>query len=240
MGDGFGPDAGSAGAGGAAFLRRQDVLVHLDDQGQQDYMGYRVRILQPNALELGNIAITWNPAAGAPVVHAIRIYREGEVIDVLKTANFEVLRREDQLEAARLDGMLTAVLRVGDLRVGDELEVSYTTRIKDPTLGNMDSGSLFVGASPSPGRYHIGLSWDEGAKPNLKMTPDMTLLAQTSERAVDFRLDNPRPRTRPRMRPCGSSGSGSWNSATLPIGRRFHSAWRRFSPRRRGCRPIRR
>lgn len=190
-----------AGAGGAAFLRRQDVLVHLDEQGQQDYMGYRVRILQPNALELGNIAITWNPAAGAPVVHAIRIYRDGAVIDVLKTANFEVLRREDQLEAARLDGMLTAVLRVGDLRVGDELEVSYTTRIKDPTLGNLDSGSLFVGASPSPGRYHIGLSWDEGAKPNLKMTPDMTLLAQTSERAVDFRLDNPRPANPPKDAP---------------------------------------
>ncbi|WP_235589506.1 DUF3857 domain-containing protein [Sphingobium sp. MI1205] len=107
-----------ADAAGAVFIRRQDTEVHLDDKGQLLYNGYRIKILHPNALQLGNLSLAWNPAAGSPVVHAIKIHREGQATDLLKTASFEILRREDQLEAARLDGNLTAVLRVPDLRSG--------------------------------------------------------------------------------------------------------------------------
>ncbi len=108
---------------GPLIFLRQDVLVHLSDKGQAQYVGYRVKILDSSALQVGNIAIAWNPAAGAPIVHGISVLRDGQLVDVLKSASFEILRREDQLEAAMLDGMLTAVLRVPDLRVGDELDV---------------------------------------------------------------------------------------------------------------------
>ncbi|HWU14970.1 MAG TPA: DUF3857 domain-containing transglutaminase family protein [Caulobacter sp.] len=178
-------------ATGAVFFRRQDAEIHLSDKGQAQYLGYRIRILQPSALQLGNISIAWDPSGGAPIVHGIKVFRDEQVIDVLKDATFEVLRREDQLEAAKLDGMLTAVLRVPDLRVGDELEVELTTFQRNPALGTNQSGLLLLGPSPSPGRYRLGLSWDEGHKPDLKMTADMTAAKQSSERAVEFRFDNP-------------------------------------------------
>lgn len=186
---------------GPIFVRRQDVLIHLDEQGQEQYFGYRIKILQSSALAIGNISISWNPAAGNPIVHAIKVHRGGEVVDVLQTASFEILRREDQLEAARLDGILTAVLRVGDLRVGDELELGYTTRINDPTLGNDDAGLLFIGPSPSPGRYRLELSWDDGRKPDLRPSPDMAKVARSSPRAADFRFDNPGVLTPPKDAP---------------------------------------
>ena len=176
---------------GPVFIRRQDMEIHLGEQGQAQYVGYRVKILQSSALELGNISIAWNPTAGAPIVHDIRLYRDGQVIDVLKNASFEILRREDQLEAARLDGTLTAVLRVPDLRVGDELEVDFTTFTRDPTLGHKEAGLLALTPSPAPGRYHLGLSWDQGLKPNFKMTADMNPSMTQAERAIDFRFDNP-------------------------------------------------
>jgi hypothetical protein len=50
-------------AGGLVFVRRSDTLVHLDDRGQATYLGYRIRILHPNALQVGNVTIAWNPAA---------------------------------------------------------------------------------------------------------------------------------------------------------------------------------
>ena len=186
---------------GAAFFRRQDVFIHLDGEGEEQYVGYRIKILQSGALEVGNIAISWNPGAGSPTVHAIRIYRGNDVIDVLKVTSFEVLRREDQLEAARLDGMLTAVLRVADLRVGDELEVGYTIRANDPTLGSDDAGLMLLGPSPAKGRYRLELSWDDGWKPSLKMSPDMVAVAQYSPNAVDFRFDNPGILTPPKDAP---------------------------------------
>lgn len=69
--------------------------------------------------------------------------------------------------------------------------MNITTFTSDPTLGHNEAGLLVLGPSPSPGRYHLGLSWDEGQKPNLKMTADITRAAVASERAVDLRFDNP-------------------------------------------------
>lgn len=176
---------------GLMFVRRQDLEVHFSNEGQAQYLGYRIKLLHANALALGNISIAWNPASGAPIVHEIKLVRDGQTIDVLKDNSFEILRREDKLEAARLDGTLTAVLRVPDLRVGDELEVDMTTFSSDPALAHHKTGVLQLAASPSPGRYHLGLSWDKGQTPFLKTTPDMRAAMQTGERTVDFRFDNP-------------------------------------------------
>jgi transglutaminase-like putative cysteine protease len=185
------PMAVPADAAGAVFIRQQDTEVHLDDKGQLLYTAYRIKVLHPNALQIGNLSLAWNPAAGSPVVHVIKIHRGGEVIDVLQKASFEILRREDQLEAARLDGILTAVLRVPDLRVGDEIEFGATIRTSDPTLGKDDAGLLMLGSEPAPGRYHLRLSWDEQDKPTVKTSPDMTAVAQQGANAIDYRFDNP-------------------------------------------------
>ena len=186
---------------GPVFMRRQDFQVHLSDKAQAQYLGYRIKLLQSSALQLGNISIAWNPVAGAPIVHEIKVHRDGEVIDVLKDSTFEILRREDQLEAARLDGTLTAVLRIPDLRVGDELEVGLTSFESDPTLGQNHGGLLVLGPSPAPGRYHLGLSWEEGHEPNIKMTAEMNAAMTKSERQLDFRFDNPATLSPPKDAP---------------------------------------
>lgn len=191
----------SENSSGLVFVRRNDTLVHLDEKGQAQYLGYRIKILHPSALQLGNLSIAWNPAAGAPTIHAIKVHREGKAIDVLESASFDILRREDQLEAARLDGILTAVFRVSDLRVGDELEVSLTTRLNDPTFGSNDAGLLVLAPDPAAGRFRLGLSWEEGQKPKLKMTSEMEAVAERRERAVDFRFDNPTMLTPPKDAP---------------------------------------
>ncbi|MGR6327444.1 DUF3857 domain-containing transglutaminase family protein [Sphingomonas sp. XXL09] len=186
---------------GPVFFRRQDVEVHLSDKGQAQYLGYRIKLLDSAALQFGNISIAWSPGAGAPIVHEIKVFRDGQVVDALKDARFDVLRREDQLEAAKLDGTLTAVLRIPDLRVGDELEVDMTIFSSDPGLGRNEAGILVLGPSPAPGRYHLGLSWDQGRKPNLKPTADMASAMAKDERAVDFRFDNPPPLSPPKDAP---------------------------------------
>ncbi|HEY0085396.1 MAG TPA: DUF3857 domain-containing protein [Allosphingosinicella sp.] len=178
-------------ASGMVFVRRSDTFVHLDAQGQTIYSGYHIKILHPNALQAGNLSLAWNPSAGAPSVHAIRVHRDGQVTDILKDASFEILRREDQLEAASLNGILTAVLRVPDLRVGDELEVAVTIPASDPTLRLQDSGFVMLPPVPPPGRTRFDVSWEDGQKPHFKMTPDMAAAAKQAERRVTLDLDNP-------------------------------------------------
>ncbi|MES2698558.1 MAG: DUF3857 domain-containing transglutaminase family protein [Pseudomonadota bacterium] len=190
-----------ADAAGLVFVRRSDFLVHLDEQGQSNFVGYRIKILHPNALQLGNLSIAWTPSAGAPTVHVIRVHRAGTVIDVLENASFEILRREDQLEAASLDGILTAVLRVPDLRVGDELEVGLTVRASDPTLQETVSGILLLAPEPQPGRFTLGLSWDDGQRPNVQLTPDITDVAERTDQSIRLSFDNPSPLAPPNDAP---------------------------------------
>ncbi|RXZ66669.1 DUF3857 domain-containing protein [Pelagerythrobacter rhizovicinus] len=180
-----------ADASGLLFTRVQDTLVHLEDEGQQTYVGQRIKILHPQALQAGNLALTWNPAAGAPTVHALRIYRDGTAIDLLESSKFEVLRREDQLEMAMLDGLLTATLRVPDLRVGDELELVFTVPSHDPTFGSDSFGFLALADTPAPGRFRLGVSWDEGQKPNFRVTPDFAEIAKNGANSLEIHADNP-------------------------------------------------
>ena len=187
--------------GGPLFMRRQDLLVHLGDQGQAQYLGYRVKILQAAALQLGNLSIVWDSSADAPIVHEVKLFRDGQAIDVLQHASFEILRREDQLEVAKLDGRLTAVLRVPDLRVGDELEVDLTTFSKDPIPARKEAGLLVLSPTPAPGRYRLGLTWDDTHKPIIKTTTDMDTAMVKGGHAVDFRFDNPPPLSPPKGAP---------------------------------------
>ena len=189
------------GAQGALFVRRQDTIAHLTKTGSRSYQNQIIRILQPQALQAGNISITWNPAAGSAQIHSLRILRGSRVIDVLESTEFEILRREDQLEQAMLTGQLTASLRVPDLRVGDDLEIAYSVPLHDPTIKEISHGMLFLGETPPAGRFRLQLSWAEGQEPQIKMTEELSAIAQKKGRKLTVDIDNPSIISAPRDAP---------------------------------------
>jgi len=188
-------------AQGLAFFRKQDTYVHVSDEGQRFFSSQLIRLLQPQALQLGNIVISWNPAAGEAQIHALRIHRGSRVIDVLEANSFEILRREDQLEQAMLDGTLTASLRVPDLRVGDDLEIEYSTPLNDPTLRDTASGLLVLADSPPQGRFRLELSWEGDSSPVIKPSPDLEGFVTRDKNRFALQLDNPETITTPRWAP---------------------------------------
>ncbi len=88
----------------------------------------------------------------------------------------KIVRREDRLEQSMLDGMLTATLRVPDLRVGDELEIAYTLPGSDPTLGADSSGMLALSSDPVAGPVR--------AAPELGRGPETQCPGSAGPRAV--------------------------------------------------------
>lgn len=175
--------------------------MHIDRARQTIFSAARIRILHPNALQLGNVAISWNPAAGKPTVHGIKVYRDNVARDVLATTKFEVLRREDQLGEAMLNGILTATLRVPDLQVGDELEMVFSVPAQDPTLGADSYGFLYLLPNPSPGRFALRLTWDEGQQPNIRNTPDIESQITRGPQSVAFTADMPAALVAPKFAP---------------------------------------
>jgi hypothetical protein len=65
----------------------------------------------------------------------------------------------------QFDGILTSVLRIPDLRVGDELEFGATIRTGEPMLGKNNAGLLVLAPEPVPGRFHLRLSWEKEKGP---------------------------------------------------------------------------
>ena len=127
----------------ATHLTDADPLLLMVDQQQklQDgdvwaYADTATRIATPQMLtQAGTLQIPWDPSKGDVTFHRVEIIRGAEHIDVLAGgARFNVLRREQQLEQATLNGMLTATMAVEGLRVGDVLHVSFSIDRKDSAL----------------------------------------------------------------------------------------------------------
>ena len=73
-----------------------------------------------------------------------------------------VLRREQDLERAMLDGRMSATQQIEGLQVGDILDASWTHAGRDPVAGNRSydvEGLAFAGIA---GRYRVRISWPEG------------------------------------------------------------------------------
>ena len=98
----------------------------------------------------GTISLPWNPATDTLTVHHLLIRRATQTIDVLGSGqSFTVLRRENTLEYAMLNGVLTAVIQPAGLQVGDQVDLAFTLRRTNP-LPTEDSEWVFAGWPTGP------------------------------------------------------------------------------------------
>ena len=149
---------------GAIDVRLLDLQTRVDNDGLHQNFHQVSRVLTPEGLTvLGNFGVAWQPGVSLAKVHMIAIRRDGKLIDVLRDGRgFQVLRREANLEKLQIDGSLTAVMPIADLRVGDELETAWTLDSQNPVLGGKSEGRQFFGAGPSYGRLFVRYSWPKG------------------------------------------------------------------------------
>lgn len=76
--------------------------------------------------DLGSIELGFDPATQHLVVHGISIFRAGALINHAAESAFELLQREAGLEQDILNGALTALMVMKDVRVGDILDVEFS------------------------------------------------------------------------------------------------------------------
>jgi hypothetical protein len=150
-----------------------DQQVRLGPDGEELFTAYRVRILKPEALTLGQVGVVWNPSGGTATIHWLRVVRGAETIDVLKDQKLQVLQREGGLEQNALDGQLTAALQTPGLRVGDELEFAFTVRHRDPTVGEHFFGLNALPPTGMPGAFRLMLSWPKAHAITHRATRDL-------------------------------------------------------------------
>jgi hypothetical protein len=137
------------------------------------YYNRRVRkVLKAEGLPgLTTFGVTWDPQDEQVTVHTLRILRDGKAIDLLgKGKKMLVLRREQDLERAMLDGRMSATQQIEGLQVGDILDAAWTHAGRDPVAGSRSydlEGLAFPGVA---GRYRVRLSWPTGAPMRYRAT----------------------------------------------------------------------
>ncbi len=112
---------------------------------------------------VGNIVIPWQPENSELIVHRVRILRGGAEIDLLAQGHeFTVLRRENNLESAMLDGVLTAVMQPEGLAVGDILNIAYSIRRRPSALPLRADTFVTLAPGTPVGRILFRDVWPEG------------------------------------------------------------------------------
>ena len=154
------PKTAPSAEGGALQPLLQDEQSFYGLDGDQVFSEIAIKVLSSQGLQnAGNIAINWNPETETLFIHRLNIIRGDQVIDLLaKGQKFIVLRRENNLELAMLDGTLTAAIQPEDLRVGDILDLAVTRKRRDPVFQGRSEGFAGVGAGLI-GRVHIRELW---------------------------------------------------------------------------------
>ena len=182
---------------GGAHVRFNDTQVQITDSETTSFSTYRIALLQPEALQLGNLSIAWNPQSTNVTVNRLLVHRGAELIDVLKGQKFRIFQREGRLEQAMLDGLLTANLQIPGLRVGDEIEFAVTLNEHSRTFGQDMFGSVAIPPEVPPGTYRRTISWTKERTPRWRASEDLKPHLTVADTAVGVTLHNPAKFTPP-------------------------------------------
>lgn len=174
------PTSGDVPTEAAYRIEYSDSQMRLSQMGVEVFQAFKIRILKPEALSLGNLSLSWNPSGGTATVNLLRIVRDGEVTDLVGKEPFTVIQREGALESSVLNGVLTASLQVPGLQVGDEVEFAATTQNKDPTLGDHHFGVSQLGLTGMPGAFRARVIWPQSLHVRWRATSDIANLKPTS------------------------------------------------------------
>ena len=103
--------------------------------GIENYVEYAAVPLTTGGLQaLGNVTMPWNVERVDLTIHKVAIRRGTTTIDLLKPGEMMVLRRENNLERAMLDGVRTVVIPARGLEVGDLLSVAFSYKTKPSSV----------------------------------------------------------------------------------------------------------
>ncbi|KRA82614.1 hypothetical protein ASD76_00480 [Altererythrobacter sp. Root672] len=187
-----------------ARLVLMDSQVRFEEGGQSNYTDLAIKFQTPEGLAGGNLTFAWRPETQDLTIHKVLIHRGDETIDVLASGQtFTVLRREQNLEMAMLDGTLTATMFPEGLQVGDVLEFASTVTDRDPvTAGHAE---VAVGPLNFPvDRLNVKVEWPLGRQVNLAQTKDLPAWRRSRKdgvETVEFSLEDIEPVATPRLAP---------------------------------------
>jgi tetratricopeptide (TPR) repeat protein len=154
-------------------VQQVDTQKRFDGDTETTFTLVRLKFLTSQGLQAGNLSYSWEPDKGDLTVNRVLIHRGDKTIDVLAAGQtFTVLRREQGLDQATLDGTLTANMFPEGLQVGDVIEAAVTITRTDPVVGGHVEANFGPLNFPAE-RIDLSLQWPTGRPVALTSSPDL-------------------------------------------------------------------
>jgi len=190
--------------GAAAHVILQDQQIDLQPGRQTRYSETVVRIQTPQGLSGANVTFAWNPDTSTATVHKLQIRRGDKVIDLLATQSFTVVRRENNLENATIDGVLTAALQPEGVQVGDVVDFAMSVTDSDPALKSHveQIGGGWNGAPID--RAHVRVQWPSNVPLQMREAvglPPFKTVRKAGLTSVELTMDTLQPLPLPKGAP---------------------------------------
>lgn len=109
------------------------------------YRHFAIKTLTQTGIEkISQLQIDFDPSCNEVIMHSVRVYRDGEWLDRLELARYNVIQRETDLEKNLYNGDLTLVYFLEDIREGDILDYSYTIKGTYPLFSSHFSDRFYT------------------------------------------------------------------------------------------------
>jgi transglutaminase-like putative cysteine protease len=134
---------------------------------------------QADLSDAAEIQIEFEPSYQSLTIHNIQIRRGGQVSNALKPGEVRLLHRERELDQQVFNGTVQAVALLSDVRVGDDIDFSYTITGGNPVLGGRYADFVSFASSKPIKRSRFRLLWPRGRnlsirKHNTDIEPKIT------------------------------------------------------------------
>jgi len=116
----------------------------LDNQYRHNTGGYdyffrmAFRVSDRKGLETAaQVKTSFDPSLSELSFNFINITRDGKTVDRLPNVEIREIQQESDLGKGIIDGDITALINLDDIRVGDVIDYSYSARVKTPLYPDM-------------------------------------------------------------------------------------------------------
>ena len=165
---------------GGQFFLLSDHQLNWDGDTKQSWNRVVAEVADRAGLEdLATIRIDFDPSHETASLTRLMIHRDGQVIDLKPAADPQVYRREARLEEGIIDGTLTAVVQVPDLRVGDVLEQATLLETRPMVGGTERSGASWLEWSTPVVLSRTLLFWPQDRPLEVGPVPDRVAYRRT-------------------------------------------------------------
>ena len=112
--------------------------------------------------DVSELQLEFEPSYEQLTIHHIRIIRGDHVIDALKPREIKIIQQENDFYQKIYNGMLSALIFLNDVRVGDTIDYAYSLKGENPVLGGRFVDFFYLATSQPIGKLSWRLLWPAG------------------------------------------------------------------------------